>query len=353
MSVTPALALVRQVQSIAESPELLQARNGLNDVVLFLESFLDHSDNSARLTAARTLAWLAKRHSEHWQAVDLTQTRRVLEALEKQNTCNVLDSEAIELRQVLASVIREVAIEDQTTQSTPSKEKACHGDLRLQVRCTFLKSAAKDACLNGTTKDAICRCVVEVAGVVSATFETHDVLVVCTRTPQLARDPVFVEDLCTIVEDYFSNSGKISLGSRPLVTPLISGGLDGDSDTSDDGEDDKSSMQSSEGPAYLDNSDDDPVYLDDDPEEITCNESEKHPSQHSVFPMKPWSFFSRSSFNRSSWFVQRLQELQEDPSLVARFRKAQQRLEERRREEKKRVNRLLAVITPLRQTSSN
>lgn len=345
MSITPALALVRQVQSIAESPELLQAGNGLIDVVLFLESFLDHSDSSARLAAARTLSWLAKRHRQHWQAVDLTQTRRVLEGLEKQSTCGVMDAEAIELRQVLAGIVREVEIEDTAT----VRATACHGDLRLQVRCTFLKSASTDTCLNSSDKDAICRSIVKVAGVVSATFET-DILVVCTRSPELARDPVFVEDLCTTVEDYFSNSGKVKPGSRPLVTPLISGGLDGDSETSDDGQDDKSSLESSEEPGYIDDSDDDPLYLDD--EEITCNDRERLSSQNSAWAAKPWSFFDKSNFIRSHWFVQRLQEYEEDPSLVARLRKAQQRMEERKREEKKRVDRVLEVITPLRQKGS-
>lgn len=329
MSITPTLSLVRQVQSIAESPELLQARNGLADVASFLDSFLDHSDSSARLAAARTLAWLSNRYEEQWKVIALIQAPCVLEGLDKQAAESVLDAEASELRLALACALGSNMAEGQI--APPVSDKSCsRSEVRIQVQRISLSSEAKDA---------ICRAIIAVGGVVSVTFEA-DTVVVCTRTPQLASDPIYVEDLCMTVEEYFANAGNTHAGSKPLVTPLNSNRFDAGSDTSED----------SEEPAYLDEGDsdisggaaDEPAYLDDDEDELVYLDDEED-TDGKAWELKPWSFF-----NTSGWFAQRLQEYEEDPTLVARLRKAQERMERRKREEKARVSRVLGVITPLR-----
>eukprot|EP00747_Dinoflagellata_sp_TGD_P189302 gnl/TRDRNA2_/TRDRNA2_49468_c0_seq1.p1 gnl/TRDRNA2_/TRDRNA2_49468_c0~~gnl/TRDRNA2_/TRDRNA2_49468_c0_seq1.p1 ORF type:complete len:342 (+),score=77.63 gnl/TRDRNA2_/TRDRNA2_49468_c0_seq1:37-1026(+) len=314
MSGVAALALVRQVQSVAENAELLKEHNCIREVASFLECYLDHPDSRARLCAASALATLsANCTADEWRDLDLSRARRTLSKCQQAATAG--DTDAEELWRQLAKALEQDSGSEQAVHVHRGEHTAAggHGEVRIEL-C---------GAIGDETRAAVLKSVVSMAGVVSATFDNEQVLVVGTRSNAASADPAFLADICMHIEELLEKEQKVVVLADDENVDVCY--LDDD----DGGE-----------PAYLDDSDDelqsceDSIpYLDDDEEE-GCDEGE----------LAQWSFFGHAPWLSS----RRLQEFEEDPSIVARLRKARQRLEKRKHEEKSRISRLFSVITPLR-----
>jgi len=373
MAVPAAVALVRQIQSIVENPELLRKNDCIDQVSSFLDCFLDHPDSRARLGAARALAQLAKSlSSKELGCLQLRQAPRILARLRSAEQRSRADADDKDLHSLLASVL-----EGAESQESHGSSGAVRGD----SACSLLRPAGEVVRLRARvpmdeqTRTAVRQALVRVGGVVSVTFEALETIVVGARTLQLARDPVFVEDLCTNVEEQLLRCGGLERG-KVLVAPEVPRtGLallvDQDSVCSsedepeyidDDDEDgtagtvhvgsscatsqkhvDTNHESSSRLPEDCDDDDDEPTYLDDSEDEAP------KPGQARSIPasLTTWSFFSAPGAT-GFFTAQRLKEYQDDPTLVARLHRAQTRLARRRQEEQTRLQRVLSVITPLR-----
>lgn len=186
-------------------------------------------------------------------------------------------------------------------------QSSCRGEVRLEV-----PRAVSDA-----TRTSILKAVVNLGGVVSATFESAQ-LVISTRTAAVSEDPVFVADLRVAVQEHVGKGGGDVIVLDQVRAPFYF----------DDGESAGESFTDEE-PDYLDDSEEDELVYLDDSEEV-C---------------EPQCHF----FKREHWLhARRLQEHDDDPTIIARLRKARQRMEKRRHEEEVRINRLFSVIMPLR-----
>lgn len=324
MSVTAALALVRQVQSVAEQPELLRANNCLDQVVTFLECYLDHPDERCRFSAARTLAQLSTRCGADWEDLDLKRTQRILESCV--GTGDQGDATAGKVRQLLQVALRQRDASDDLfvygSDDIPCAQTGGHtvtlvgrGEIRLQVLVR----------LDETIRANVLKAVVGVSGVVSVTLE-GDHIVVGTRTTALAADQVFIEDIrITVVESL--QGQETECGAGPIVVLEVA-------------EDDfmcylDDEQEDEEDAVYLDDSEDEPQYLDD--------EDDGELGVAADVELGYWTFFESLGLKN-----QHLQEFTEDPALIARLRKARSKLEKRQQDEQSRIGRILSVVTPSR-----
>ena len=163
-----ALALVRQVQSLAENPQALAEQGCLGQVISFLECCLKHPDSRSRLAAARTLATLSARCSpEQWSALELGGVRRVLVCCEEAVASGVADESTATMRKLLAAALQRDA---RALADVGSSGRDC-GEVRIRV--------PEIPCAD--TRAAICKAIVCIDGAVSVTFERGHI-VVSTRT---------------------------------------------------------------------------------------------------------------------------------------------------------------------------
>jgi hypothetical protein len=325
MAVPAAVALVRQVQGVVDNPELLKENNCVSEVVSFLDSQLEHPDSRARLGAARALAQLAVQlGSDDWGSLELHHASKVYSSLQQERLQGTVEDRDEELSFLLAAVLGH----EEDLQGRGIVEKNAGNAPAEVVRFNI------DVAMVELATTAIRGALVQMGGVVSVTFETgcasdcflHQI-VVGVRSSELVQDTTFVEDLRKTVEEELQRvqaqqGGTVLVGNcapgRTLHLIKICGGsgmVDGEEDI----------------PGYLDDSDDEPLYLDG---------SEDEDSKREVFQIMP----GRGCFLGS----QRLQEHEDDPSLIARLKKAHDLCQRRKLEEQMRLSRVLSVITPSR-----
>lgn len=363
MAVSKVVALVRQVQCIVESPDLLKANGCVDQVSSFLDCFLDHPDSRARLGCARALVQLSSHPGV--EVGQLHQAPQVLARLRSKAECGSADAEDRELQSLLEVVLGGGA--SQGSHDSPSAafrenvsnaQRSAGEVLRLRVRVAMDEQA----------RSAVRSALVQVEGVVSVTFETDQILV-GARAVEFSRDAVFVEDICTAVEDQLQYSGELGDGTVLVVPDIQGGGLpllidedstrgtDEEPEFLDDDEDDAldadtRNMGNSSAAGMRQASDcesdavvpgeseNEPTYLDDSEDETF----EGAQGSSKASSTRPWSFFSQTGFLSQ----QRLREYEDDPTITARLRRAQLRVERKRQEEQLRLHRVLSVITPLR-----
>lgn len=351
MAVPAAVALVRQVQGIVESPELLENNDCLDQVSSFLDCLVDHPDSRARVGAARALAQLSARLSSKERAcLDLQHATRVLARLQNGSA----DGDDKELQSLLAVVLGgDTAQERQTSPANVDKVLRPTAELlRLRV-CVPVEEKVRDA---------IRQTLVQASGVLSVTFET-DQIVVGARTPDLVQDPVFVEAICTAVEaqmprrDDFNGGQVVVVSDAHRVYPAV---IDADTASISDDEplylDDEDEEDDAEiadagaacaasSPRATEDEPDEPAFFDDSEDEAEeLNKASSQTCSLSTGFGTSWSFFSHTGF----FSAQRLREYEDDPRLVSRLRRAHLRLERRRQEDQMRLRQVLSVITPLR-----
>jgi len=276
----------------------------------------------------------------------------------------------------LQSLLEKVLI-GQTLQEFLGVSESVENSLRSPVEVLRLRVRVA---MDEEVRTAVCRSLVQVGGVVSVTFETEQI-VVRVRAAELLGDPLFVEEICTTVEEQLLQSGACGgLEREPaLVVPeglqrgkplelheakgrihytlqgLEPRSTDSDPEYLDDDDDvadadtrcmDKSCA--SGGGSHSDfplESDDEPAYLDDSEDEAAeVGPDSSQASSLSARLGTSWSFFSHTGF----FTGHRLQEYEDDPRIIARLRRANLRLERRRNEDQMRLRRVLSVITPLR-----
>lgn len=301
MSATATLVLVRQLGSITQRLEELEDRSAIAPVLTFLHGCLGHADSRVRSGAVRMLVEL-----------EGPDERCIINARDKDR----LQSDG-------ASVSEDLGAVQDTSED--------HGIFRMGV---MLEAKMQD-------QARICRAAVSVPGVVSATIEGSEV-VVLTTTRTIVEDPSFMEVFCAkldgaicevsgasragIADDQLSPrcepsySSEESIGDQvPLRehsgfkhTPSIS--------TQYEGSDDKASNSPSEW--------DEPEYLDDeDCEEV--NDGER--------------FFCTPATNLLP--MQSLQVYHEDSSLSARLHRAREQLHRTRQEQERCLLHVLAVLS--------
>jgi len=306
------------VHSAIENLDLLKEGQCLEQVSSFLECYLEHPDSRTRLGAARALVAISKRCSvDEWRRLDLSRAREI-----HMRCDDAGGTDGEELRLLLAAALQretDTSLSDDGGKGGVTDSCGTVADSRGEVRLQPLCGEVEPQ-----TCAMILKSLVHIGGVVSATFEAGQ-LVVGTRTSSIAADPAFVADLCMTVEDQMGGGQQIAVLSA--VRDIDSESLSPD----------KRAL------ANLDDSgcsEDEPAYLDDDADE-ECAES------YSFMELGQWSFLKHATFNS-----QQLQEHEDDPTIVARLRKARQRLERRQNEDRSRISKLLSVITPLRASTS-
>lgn len=347
MTVPAAVALIRQVQSLTENPELLKANDCVEQVAYFLDCFLDHAESRARMGAARTLAQLTARLSRDERCrLELRQARRVLERMEAEQ-CSDADAEAVELHSLIKSMLGDEGIQCPSNshgmpEGNGENTRRDGGD-EIHIR-VYVD-------LDEQRRASIRRSLIDIFGVVSITFESRRI-VVRARTRELAKDAVLIEDICRTVEEQLRHA--VGVGHQKLlVEPVLA-----TTKLLDDDDEDSSSSDSEDEPRYANDDDDgdispsaqiklvsgaeassdddEPLYLDDSEEEEAVEGCGTH---YSFFGQRGWLYLTQRRIQQYE---------QEDPTLVARLRRAHLRSERRKREEEGRLRRLLAVITPLR-----
>jgi hypothetical protein len=305
-----------------ENVELLKEGQCLPQVASFLECYLDHPDSRTRHCAASALVTLSKRCSiDDWRQLDFSSARRIHARCK--DAARAGDTDAAQLRLLLEAALQKGIDTDLGDDGGRCRAADGRGEVRLQPLCGQVTAE---------TCAAILKSLVNIGGVVSATFEAGQ-LVVGTRTCSASVDPAFVADLCTTIQEEMGSSLEIAV--LTAVRDINSESRDNNT-LGDRG----LSYQ----PAYLDdNSDcaeDEPAYLDDDSDPEGAE-------AYSFAEFGQWSFLRHASFN--SW---QLQEHEDDPTIVARLRRARQRLDKRQNEDRSRISRLLSVITPSRSLAS-
>jgi hypothetical protein len=207
------------------------------------------------------------------------------------------------------------------------------------------------------TQTLLRQALVQINGVMSVAFETNQIVAIGARSVDLATDPTFAQDVSTAAAEALQGlKGDVGVAAAenagcaraPHQLPF--------------GELEREATNSSDEPAYIDDDEDDNspelvthstssasgCKFNEDPSYLDDSEDEAGPRGKRLLPARPeskcWSFFSHAGF----FSAQRLQEYEDDPTLVARLQRAHLRLEHRRREEQMRLQRVLKVITPLR-----
>lgn len=318
MAVPAAVAFLRQVQGVIESPELLKENNCIEEVVSYLDSTLDHPDSRVRLAAARSLAQLAAQlDCEDRGHLNLHQAPKVFEQLQR-TSCE----EDAELHSLLATVLG-----DEDGGSHKVIEKLAN-ELPGGVREVFLSTGVV---MDEAARNVVRQALVQLEGVVSVTFDldwavnARPTSITVGARSELVSDPTFVEDICTTAEDELQCIPSTEHGTI-RVTPVSydprgrSVPIERTSVCADD------------------DSDEEPMYLDDDSEGDEASATDCGSNDWFIIN-KHAGLFSNSK---------RVQEHADDPCLVARLQRARARQERQRREEKMRLRNVLAVITPLR-----
>eukprot|EP00747_Dinoflagellata_sp_TGD_P092437 gnl/TRDRNA2_/TRDRNA2_165410_c3_seq1.p1 gnl/TRDRNA2_/TRDRNA2_165410_c3~~gnl/TRDRNA2_/TRDRNA2_165410_c3_seq1.p1 ORF type:complete len:357 (+),score=85.06 gnl/TRDRNA2_/TRDRNA2_165410_c3_seq1:63-1073(+) len=317
MTATQSLAVVKQIQALAEGPETPEMRSQLAPVVKSLQFFLEHPDSRVRSLAAKTLSRLSRNYGEDMRKLDLGKTRAAVERFAKDAADG--DSEAEELRQCLLDALGQE--KEEKTESNGTASTAGAGETPAS------SSSADDSQSRGSpskggergevvlvvpegspakSKGLVLEAVVVIPGVVSIAFE-GDNAIVSTRTPEVAADSAFQQQLVAAIEAQGLHGVKLAGGDGPSVE------APGDEDDVE--------------PAYLDDEEDD----EDAPGGATSNTTGM-PLGASAVPGTPhphWSFFSQTN-----WMTgRRVQEFDDDPTIAARLAKAKKREEERKAEE--------------------
>mmetsp|Transcript_9371 Transcript_9371/g.15098 ORF Transcript_9371/g.15098 Transcript_9371/m.15098 type:complete len:320 (+) Transcript_9371:66-1025(+) len=311
MAAAAALNVVKQIEALADSPDTPNMSECLGQLVTSLQFFLEHPDSRVRLGAGRTLLKLSKGHPDEFRKSDLSKAKSALARCRaaSSDSDGEPDAETLELSQFLKEFLEEAA--SATSQAkgsgaiasdTPAaSSKDGRGEVVLKVG-----DAADD-----TTKAAISRKVVTVVGVVSIAFE-GDLVIVNTRTPEIAADPVFIKDLLEAISE--EGIEGVTTAKRPGE---VGEGIE-------DPE-----------PAIVDDEDYEPEYVDDDEDEAPA----PLPAPGSPPGMPPganWSFFAQSN-----WMTgRRVTEYDEDPSIAARLAKAKQKQEEKKKQQESRLGSL-------------
>lgn len=366
MAVPTAVALVRQVQSIVESPGLLKANDCIDQVCSFLDCFLDHPDSRARLGAARALSRLsAGLNSEDRRCLQFHQAPKVLSRLQSEQKSGNVDDEDRELHSLLEALLS--GDSNQTLAGGEGKGVRQNVGRTLQTAGEVLHLRVC-VTMDEHARTAVRQALVKLNGVVSVTFE-KDQIVVSARSAALLCDAAFIEDICTAAEEQlvtclgYENRAvlvgpELQEGIKTLLldeestcsSPLY---VDDDAEEADGIEHACVGASATDGQSLEDDGEceDEPLYLDDSDEEETTDigQSASHASTSlSTRLATSWSFFSHTGF----FSAQRLNEYEDDPTLVARLNRAHLRLERRRKEEQMRLSRVLSVITPLRAGAS-
>lgn len=305
------LALVRQFQTLAENVELLREQACLTQIASILDHHLEHPDCHTRHAAASALATLLRRcTTDEWQCLGLPATKRMM--AERQLLPAAKTGSLDSFHEFLKSIMQGTRQSD----SEQPNDLLNAGEGRGEVRMEIVGSHG----LSQQVRIALLQAVVNVEGAVSATCENGQLLVV-TLTPSIAQSSRFLGDIYQTIRQH------VGEGSQVLH-------LDGSLARARE-EDEPSYLDDSLNESMENSSDDgEPLYLDDGEEEGNEEGSAKQVS-----------FVS----SRHAWLGgQRLQEFDDDPTLVARLRKARQKLEKKRSEEQSQVQRLFSMVTPLR-----
>lgn len=316
------LALVRQVQALAEDVELVREEGCLKQLASILDHNLDDPDCHTRHAAAGALATLLRRcTTDEWKSLELPTAQRLMTQSRPVPVEQVGSYDYESLHEFLVSV---------TQGSTQSHSEQSNGQLKAgeergEVRMEIVGSRGSPRILSQEVRSALLKAVVNVEGAVSATWENEE-LVVVTLAKSVACSNRFLGDIYQTVRDHAGEDSQVIHPVQPAARTVPT-----ESQAADDEDD----------PVYLDDiesignsSDEEPTYLDDDEEE-----GDEQGSARRV-PL----------FERHAWLLvgRRLQEFDDDPTLVARLRKARQKMEKKKREEQSRVQRLFSIMTPLR-----
>lgn len=310
MSAETALNVVRQIQGLAEGPRTPEMKACLGKVVFSLQAFLDHPDSRVRLSAARALLKLARGYTEEMPALDMSKTRS---AYARWGESHEIASK--ELQGVLGEVLTAIGEPPEAPQDSAGAEAASSStsgkhsdDARGEVILRVGESADQKV------KVKIFENVVSVRGVVSVTVEGPHIIV-NTRSQNVASDTAFLGDLLMAV--------KKAQGDGEHSVSLVSASAHS---KADDG-----SQKEDAGPALVE--DDEPRYIDEDEDDA--------PTEAAGAPTQQWTFFSQQH-----WMTgRRVQEFDDDPSIVSRLAKAKQKEEEKKQEGKTRLGMLFQYWT--------
>lgn len=351
MSAASALQVVKQIQSIAEQPPTPELRACLNQVVSSLLFLLDHPDSRVRTNAARAMRSLCTGYAAEIRSLDLAKARAVLARCRLAATEGSTMEGEEELQRILEDVLGEEVTSKDTVDNTDIVQPS-HGPPN-ENRGEVVLQVGEHA--DRKIRTAILESVVHVAGVVSVTLEGSYVIV-SVRTPGIAADASFLADLLTAVKSH--GGGTVSLirttaaGTRDSGS---SGGGEGapavsaetaDPQTVQREEGDEGAATGDGDGAEVDDSMEEPIYMDDYDEDFGSSSSAA-PMPQSVFNVErghfgqdltQWSFFSQTN-----WMTgRRMQEFGDDPTIAARLAKAKKREEERKQEQQSQTGRLLS-----------
>jgi len=304
------LAWVRQIQTLAENVELLREQACLTQIANILDRHLEHPDCHTRHAAASALATLSRRcTTDEWQSLGLPTTKRMMteSQLLPAEQAGSLDS----FHDFLISIKQGARLSDSEQPNDPLKAGEGRGEIRIKI--------VGSHGLSQEVRIALLQAVVNVEGAVSATCGNEQ-LVVVTLTPSTARSSRFLEDIHQTIRQHVGEGSQVLHLDASLAR-----------------------ARDEDGPSYFDDSlsecmedstdEDEPLYLDDDEEE----------NEEGSANLLSWDCA------RLAWSGgQRLQEFDDDPTLVARLRKARQKLEKKQSDEQSRVQRLFSMVTPLR-----
>lgn len=334
MAADAALKVVKQIQALADGPKTPEMRDCLGHVVSSLQFFLDHPDSRVRTSSARAMLKLASGYTDDFRRLDLTKTSAAHARAMRAASEGDAEQDVQDLGALLTEILQAAGVEC----SAPAVPRvvARSGEASAPVGAAASSSTAVPSSLetrgevvlrvsdpsDGKIKGAILESVVKVNGVVSVTVEGAHI-VVNTRSTAVAADAGFLADLLTSVKA----QGAVGI---QLVTS-------------------STAPSAAAGPSYLepsgaaddDEDDAEPAYLDDDEDELAddaAGEPGGRPGGGLGGQPQQWSFFSQNN-----WMTgRRVQEFNDDPTIVARLAKAKEREEERKRDEAGRIGRFAA-----------
>lgn len=308
MGVPSSAALVKYIASLVEDPELLKEEGCLHEVTSYLDSQLEHSDEVTRLGAAKALTCLkARLPGDEWRSVQLVNAPKVLSKLRTTDS-----AEDPELKSLL-SVVMGTQVEDSELCQTQSEGSASRAD-------TTAVNLAIAVEIDDVTKRSIRHALIQTDGVVSVTFE-NNVIVVTARRHDTDAEEDFVRSLRTVAN---------------AVRPELFNGANASTQAAEDAP----SLD------YLDDGEDEPVYLDDEDDDITIPYIDQ-----ALGSTLDYQFTKNADLSKlgAYWMTSRkLEDCWEDPTLTARFQRARARVERQRKEEQSRLRLVLSVITPSR-----
>lgn len=294
MAAPQALALVKQIEALTESPSSQCLEEYVTRLLPSLQFFLEHPDSRVRNGSARSLLRLSRHADEDFARQDLSRARA---ALEKCRSCD--DPEYAELEDLLAELFGEPLRSEKTgkvdqtagseTASTSASSPA--RAVRSQGSDVIIEL---DGSIDETVREAIRNKVVALANVVSVTFE-DDWAVVKVKSQALASDDAFIEEIVGVLKAQGAHCQQV-------IKPGFACDTDAD-------------------PEYIDGEEDDeePAQLN---EKVHANADGAQQATGAS-----WSFFSHSTWTT----YRKTQEYHDDPRIAARLAKAKQRREEEQR----------------------